>query len=27
LAPYNIHVIHIEHERSLHELKPETIGR
>lgn len=27
LAPYRINVIHIEHERDLHELKPETIGR
>lgn len=27
LAPYNINAIHIEHERNLHELKPETIGR
>ena len=27
LAPYNINAIHIEHQRDLHELKPETIGR
>lgn len=27
LAPYNIHVFHIEHERSLHEISPAKIGQ
>jgi len=27
LAPYDIHVFHIEHEWSLHELSPAKIGR
>ena len=27
LAPHNINVIHIEHERNLHELSPDKIGR
>jgi len=26
LAPHNIHVFHIEHERSLHEISPAKIG-
>jgi hypothetical protein len=27
LAPYNIYVFHIEHERSLHEISPARIGQ